>query len=359
MTGLADHIGGRRAAVLLVEDDALLAVAFSEILAALADVTCAPTGEDAVAMLGADPRTWDLIVADVELPGMSGIEFLEILKARAPKVATLVLSSHASFEYAVAAIRAGADDYMTKPVEPQAAIEKAAELIALTERRRAAGHEVVLAVGAHPDDVEIGCGGILLRHVAAGHEVAILTLTGGEAGGVATARALEAARAAELLSARLFLTDLQDMSVGDGGPTIATIKRVIDETKATTVYTHTAHDVHQDHRNVNRATFVAARGVPRVHCYQSPSTTVEFRPTRFVSIDDFIERKLEVIRAYVSQTTTRHYLDEELLRATARYWGRFAQSRYVEPLEVGRDSEAGSAAAVSIPYTQEVSADAL
>jgi LmbE family N-acetylglucosaminyl deacetylase len=359
MTGIADQIGGRRAAVLLVEDDAIMAGALTEILAGLADVTRAPTGEDAVALLGTGPHTWDLVVADVELPGMTGIKFLNVVKAREPKVATLILSSHASFEYAVAAIRAGADDYMTKPVDPRAVTDKVVELIALTRRRRAAGHEVVLAVGAHPDDVEIGCGGILLRHVAAGHEVAILTLTGGEAGGVATARALEAARAAELLSARLFLTDLQDMSVGDGGPTITTIKRVIDETRATTVYTHTANDVHQDHRNVNRATFVAARGVPRVHCYQSPSTTVDFRPTRFVSIDQFIDRKLEVIRAYVSQTTTRHYLDEELLRATARYWGRFAQSRYVEPLEVGRDSDPGSSAAVAIPDTEEVSADAL
>ena len=156
MTGLAGQIGGRRAAALLVEDDAILAAALVEVLTDVADVICAPTGEDAVAMLGADLRTWDLIVADVELPGMSGIEFLEIVKARAPKVATLVISSHASFDYAVAAIRAGADDYMTKPVAPQAAIDKAAELIALTRAAGAAGHEVVLAVGAHPDDVEIG-----------------------------------------------------------------------------------------------------------------------------------------------------------------------------------------------------------
>ena len=72
MTGLADLLGGRRAAVLLVEDDAVLAAALAEVLAEVADVVCAPTGEDAVAMLGADARTWDLIVADVELPGMSG-----------------------------------------------------------------------------------------------------------------------------------------------------------------------------------------------------------------------------------------------------------------------------------------------
>ena len=61
-------------------------------------------------------------------------------------------------------------------------------------------------------------------------------------------------------------------------------------------------------------------------------------PTRFVVIDEFLERKIEVIQAYTSQVKVRRYLDEELLRATARYWSRFATARYVEPLEVVRDS---------------------
>ena len=103
------------------------------------------------------------------------------------------------------------------------------------------------------------------------------------------------------MSARLYLTDLKDTSVSEGGATIAAIKHVIDETAATTIYTHTAHDVHQDHRNVHRATLVAARKTPRVYCYQSPSTNIDFRPTRFVGIDEFLERKLEVIQAYASR----------------------------------------------------------
>ena len=81
-------------------------------------------------------------------------------------------------------MRAGADDYLTKPFDPPALLEKARALIELTRERRAAGREVVLAVGAHPDDVEIGVGGILLRHAAQGQRVTVLTLTGGEAGGV-------------------------------------------------------------------------------------------------------------------------------------------------------------------------------
>ena len=78
-------------------------------------------------------------------------------------------------------------------------------------------------------------------------------------------------------------------------------------------------------------------------CYQAPSSTVEFHPTRFVAIDEYLERKIEVIQAYTSQVKVRHYLDEELLRSTARYWGRFAQARYVEPLEVVRDSDTPTA----------------
>ena len=66
-------------------------------------------------------------------------------------------------------MRAGADDYMTKPFDPVGLVEKARALVAVTRERRAAGQDVVLAVGAHPDDVEIGIGGILLRHAAEGH----------------------------------------------------------------------------------------------------------------------------------------------------------------------------------------------
>ncbi|HEY5052588.1 MAG TPA: PIG-L family deacetylase, partial [Solirubrobacterales bacterium] len=265
--------------ILLVEDDEVFAAIATEVLAPIAEVIWVATGEEAIAL--APSREWSLVVTDIELPGIDGIEFLKAVKAAHPRLATLVLSGHASFDYALAAIRASADDYMTKPVEPAILAAKAAELIAVTHERRAPKREVALAVGAHPDDVEIGCGGLLLRHTAAGDEVAVLTLTGGEAGGEVADRARESERAAELMSARLIHTDLQDTSVSDAGVTIETIKRAIDETGATTIYTHTPRDVHQDHRNAHNATLVAAREVPRVYCYQSPSSTVEFQPTRF------------------------------------------------------------------------------
>ncbi len=326
--------------ILLVEDDDILAGLLVEILGGLGDVVWSPSAEDAEERLAS--QQWDLIVADVELPGRTGIDVVERAKAQQPLCSTLIVSGRSSFDYAVGAIRAGADDYLTKPLDPEAFLEKARELLERTHARREKGRVSVLAVGAHPDDPEIGVGGILLNHAAQGHSVAVLTLTGGEQGGVQSLRAEESKRAAELLGARLFHKQLVDTSLTDGGETISAIKEVIDETAATTIYTHTPRDVHQDHRNTHHASLVAARGVPRVYCYQAPSTTVEFRPTRFVGIDDVLERKLEVIRAYASQVEVRHYLDEELLRATARYWSRWSRSRFAEPLEVIRESDTGN-----------------
>jgi LmbE family N-acetylglucosaminyl deacetylase len=347
---MASPIQPRGPTILLVEDDEVLAGVVMELLGSLGEVRWTMSAEEAVEL--ARTPSYELIVSDIQLPGLSGIDLVRMVKAARPELATLILSAAASFDSAVAALRAGADDYMAKPVDPMALVAKARELMALTRERRAQDRQVILAVGAHPDDVEIGVGGILLRHVAEGHEVTILTLSGGEQGGQAAERADESARAAELIGARLIHADLVDTSVSDGGETIGTIKRVIDEIHPSTVYTHTARDVHQDHRNCHSATLVAARGIPRIYCYQAPSTTVEFHPTRFVAIDGFLDRKLEAIAAFGSQTAVRAYLDPELMCATARYWARFTQARYVEPLEVVRESDVTSGAAAAAATTE-------
>jgi LmbE family N-acetylglucosaminyl deacetylase len=324
--------------ILLVEDDEVGATLAIELLETLGEVHWLTTAEQAVE--DAARRDWDLMVSDIDLPGIDGLELVRRVKERRPRMAVLILSGHSSFEHAVSALRSGADDYLTKPFDPAELHGKARTLIELTRERRAAGLEVVLAVGAHPDDVEIGIGGILLRHAAQHHRVTVLTLTGGEAGGRSAERAAESQRAAELMHARLIHAALPDTSVSEGAATISTIVDVVSELQPTILYTHTGCDVHQDHRNAHSATLVAGRGVPRVFCYQAPSTTVEFQPTRFVAVDEFLDAKIEVIQAYTSQVKVRRYLDEELLRATARYWARFSHARYVEPLEVVRDSDA-------------------
>ncbi|HTZ23894.1 MAG TPA: hypothetical protein VMC83_07865, partial [Streptosporangiaceae bacterium] len=82
---------------------------------------------------------------------------------------------------------------------------------------------------------------------------------------------------------------------------------------------------------------VAAQDVGRVYCYQSPSATVDFRPTRFVSIDRQLDRKLRAIASFDSQVEMRTYLEPDLIQSIARSWSRFAEGRYAEAFEVIRD----------------------
>ena len=123
----------------------------------------------------------DVVVTDIEMPGMTGLELMQSIRAVQPDLPIIVMTAHVSVDYAVAALRAQADEFLTKPVG-------AVELVAVVTRLAADGRanreasrprEHVLAIGAHPDDVEIGVGGILASHRAAGDSVTILTLSRG------------------------------------------------------------------------------------------------------------------------------------------------------------------------------------
>lgn len=319
--------------VLVVEDDQLAAEFMS---IALTQHGIAPTveadGTRAATRLATE--RYDLVVVDINLPGVGGLELLAQIKRDHPSLPVIVATGHERFDYAVAAIERRADEFLVKPFSAEVFAEK---VLALLRRpREEAPRVVALAIGAHPDDVEIGCGGILLLHRRLGHYVTILTLTGGELGGDAERRARESKDAAAVIGATLIHRDLPDTSLPEAGGTIDAIQDAIDAVRPSVIYTHSLHDNQQDHRACHRATIVAGRQVPEIHCYQSPSTAVSFAPTRFVDVTATIDRKIASLQAFHSQWTTRDYLEEDLIRATARYWGRFGGGTYAEPLETVR-----------------------
>ena len=185
--------------------------------------------------------------------------------------------------------------------------------------------------------------------------VVILTLSRGGRGGDVESRQNESIAAAEMLGARLFLEDLIDTRIAHSAETLDIIERVVSEVSPVIVYTHSSNERHQDHKAVHEATMVATRTVPVVACYQSPSSTVDFRPNRFVTIDDYTDTKLRILDCYRSQSDLRGYLDPDFVRATARYWSRFGTGISAEPLEIIRDAGAvamppsGRAGAVAVP----------
>jgi len=328
--------------VLVVEDDPDALILLRLILdwAPGLDCTYLSDPREALALL-ASPR-WDVLVTDMQMPGLDGLALAAAARRTDPLLPVLLMTAHPSMEVAVLAVRGAVTDFLTKPLN-------AAEVLAAVERAatsRRASQRRILAVGAHPDDVEIGAGGTLAQHAARGDAVTIVTLSPGHVGGDADLRREEAAESAFRMGARLILGDLEDTRIPENGPTIDLLETVVGEVRPDVLYVHSRHDVHQDHRAVHAATMVASRGVPRVLCYQSPSATIDFRPSSFVSIETEMSAKLAAIAAFETQVATRDYLDFEVIESTARYWGRFAHTRFAEPFEVIRDaSEVGRALA--------------
>ncbi|HWV78450.1 MAG TPA: PIG-L family deacetylase [Isoptericola sp.] len=294
---------------------------------------------DAEAALSALRRsTYDVLVSDIQLPGRSGLDILPEVRAIDPTLPIMIVTAFPTVTHAVTALREAADDFLVKPVTASTVVERATELAQRARQERGAGRLRVLAVGAHPDDVEIGVGATLAAHAAAGDEVVILTLSGGAVGGPAAARHEEALAAAAVIGARLVHLDFPDTHLDPAEGPISAIEEVVAELSPHRVYTHSVHDRHQDHRAVNEAVQIAARQVPSLWCFQSPSATVAFAPNRFVDVDGFVETKLRMLAAYVSQAH-REYMQPDTVRATAMYWARFSPAREVEPLETVRASE--------------------
>jgi len=320
-------------AVLLVEDDRSQAALIQRWLGGLAHVTHCVDGHAGLA--ATRQRPFDVLLSDIRMPGLTGLQLVEQVRRTHRDLPVLLMTGDDDVGLAVAAIEQGVAGYLLKPLDRDRVQASVARAVASRPR---VPRRTVLAVGAHPDDVEIGVGGALLDHATRGDRVVVLTLSSGASGGDPHARRRESEEAARRLGAELRMADLVDTRMAVDPVTIDAIGRVIREVTPDVVYTHSAHDNHQDHRAVHHATLVAARGVPNLFCYQSPSSSVAFAPSTFVEVGRWLDAKLDVLAAYATQTQTRAYLDDEHIRATAAYWGRFAGYGRVEPLEVVRAS---------------------
>jgi LmbE family N-acetylglucosaminyl deacetylase len=279
----------------------------------------------------------DLLAIDPVLPG--GFDLIRQVKARNRWLAVMVVTANQGPEFMREAVQCRIDGLLFKPVTRAQFMKQALLLAEEARNRRQRQQKRVLAIGAHPDDVELGCGGALAKHQSRGDLLHILTLSRGAAGGNVNIRAEEAQHAAKMLGATLEFGELQDAHISESQSTISIIQAAIRKLRPTHVYTHSLEDTHQDHRAVHTASLVAARGVPNVYCYQSPSSTVEFSPNRFVDITEFIKPKLRAIGAYKSQVDRSAMLQDDVILATARYWGRYAGHVMAEPMRIVRQRD--------------------
>ena len=346
--------------VVVVEDDADVAFYTKTVLEKRGGCVVETVSDPSLARGVIDAFLPDVVVTDIEMPGINGLELMEQIRTDHPGIPIVVMTAHISVDYAVGALNAQADEFLIKPISASDLVTAVMRLAA-DGRASRVGHgdgqrESVLAIGAHPDDVEFGIGGILAAHRAAGDSVTILTLSRGSSAGRHADLQHESLAAAEIVGARLFLEDLPATDIASGTAAVDTIARVVAEVSPTVVYTHSVHDDEADHRAVHEAALTAAAAVPTFSAFQSQSSTVDFRPTKFVSIDGYTDTKIALVECFRGEEGIRSYLEPEFVLASARYWGRFGGGTSVEPLEVIR--EAVTAVDSAVPVVASSSTEA-
>lgn len=213
----------------------------------------------------------------------------------------------------------------------------------------------ILAIGAHPDDIELGCGGTLLKAARGGHEVYMFTLTRGGASGDPKQRTDELHRSAKFIGAKqLWIDNFEDSRLSVTSDLINHIEHFINKTRPDIIFTHSQGDVHHDHRAIAVATIEASRFNSNVLSYEIPLSR-NFEPKVFYDISDVVFEKVELIEIFWSQQS-KLYLKANAIKGLAEY--RALQSRlntgvkYAEAFEVLKMCFNKDFALLTIPYEQ-------
>lgn len=212
----------------------------------------------------------------------------------------------------------------------------------------------IIAFGAHPDDVEIGCGGTLARTASKGYKVGIIDLTRGERGtkGTKETRETESANSSKILSLAVRENlDIPDTMVSTSIEFRSRVIKALRTYRPKTVILPANDHRHPDHTAAERLVFESCYLSGLVN-YDAPLDAFrpskilkihhhrqQHKPTFVVDITDFLETKLKAIEAYSSQfpreDKTQVGLQKlgdvrEWITSRARYYGMLVGKKYGE-----------------------------
>ncbi len=326
---MSEQSPGDLTAILLVEDNITDAHLMKAIIEQAGDfeVTTATDGDVGAALIVS--REWVCAIVDLMIPGMDGVEVIQAGRKRYPDLPIMFVSTSSSEALIDAAFRAGANHQFEKPIDPE---EVLAQILEYTGPVKSEHAPTVVAVGAYPGDLEMGCGGVLCKHRAQGHRIAIVNLAGG--GDPHSGLAERARLAADLLDAKMENMGEETRHIADLDQATATLQKVFETSRPGILYVPTASSDRPSSVESHRVALAFAEGVPNVLAYQDPGATVDFRPQFCVGLVPQMKHKLELVALY--ERFGLRNVSTELAKARARYWGRHADPDEVEPFEVIR-----------------------
>jgi len=195
---------------------------------------------------------------------------------------------------------------------------------------------VTIAVGAHPDDVELGCGGTIRAATKAGTTVVAVFLTKGELSGNPEVRCQESRDALAVLGVKdVYFGDFSDSEIPNTRAPIAFLEDFYNRLKPGMILTHSVNDMHQDHRQVGWLSMAAYRNAPRILAYETPRVTQSFSPTYFVDISHCVKEKWAALKCHSSQREKRYLTYESMVNLTS-FRGSQVNLPYAEAFEVVR-----------------------
>lgn len=214
----------------------------------------------------------------------------------------------------------------------------------------------ILAVGCHPDDLEIACGGTLAKYAEQGHKVFMCHVASGNLGHkvippaeLMAVRKAEAEKAAKVLGAEALAIDVGDTLVNSHDE--ATVDRMMDivrYTKPDFIITHNPEDYMRDHVETGKLAFNASFAASLVHrateyevfgaippmMYMDTLAGMNFIPTEYVDISGTIEKKLEALACHDSQISWMKEHDHidfiDFVRTCSKYRGLQCGAAFAE-----------------------------
>ncbi|MDB5187740.1 MAG: hypothetical protein JWO50_260 [Candidatus Kaiserbacteria bacterium] len=195
----------------------------------------------------------------------------------------------------------------------------------------------IVAIGAHPDDIEIGCGGAIAKHVSQGDTVTFIIMTDGSSGGVSSeVRESEARNAAKILNVKeVHLLGYKDASLPGDKSVIDQVEKIILLASPDRVYIPYHHEIHQDHRTTSAVALSACRNVRQILMYEGPSTMSDFHVNYWINIEGHTEKKAESIRAHASQGE-KEILKIDAILGMNTFRGYQARSTFAEGFVISR-----------------------
>ncbi len=154
----------QEAHILVVDDEGAIRYSISKTLQRLGyQVHTAETGEEALEMM--QRQEYDVVLTDIRMPGLTGVELLARIKEEAPDAVVILLTGYASLETAIESLRLGAHDYLVKPSSSQDIRNSVAEGL---ERARNLKHRRQLLSSIRENIEELAGAGSEAEHAAAG-----------------------------------------------------------------------------------------------------------------------------------------------------------------------------------------------